>query len=344
MKKHWLCASVLALTLSAVLTGCTPQSEQPLQGAQEKETPVQVAPIEIGALSLQNEIIGTANPNKTIDVIPKLNGELSKLNVKKGDYINKGASLGSINAEDLEIQLQLEQFALEQAQDQYKNTHNAAPAEMELDQAKRSVEQARLRVKQAQNRIDDAYLKAPISGQVIRVAAEEGGFVTSTSPLFTIVSTNPVTLTANVSANQMLLLQDRKEAKVEIPDLGKSFPSKITYLSPITNESGFYTLEAQADNKDDVIKPGMVAKFIVDQELLKDALLIPTESIVEKNGSAHIYIVKDGRAVEKAVEVLESQTKMSAVKGDFHKNDQVVVKGQITLSDGNKVKIIEGAR
>lgn len=103
-------------------------------------------------------------------------------------------------------------------------------------------------------------------------------------------------------------------------------------------------METQADNAKGEIKPGMTAKFIVDQEVQKDALLVPTEAIVEKNGESHVFIVKNGRAVEEAVEVLEAQSKMTAVKGNLQAKDQIVIKGQMTLSDGNKVKIIEGAR
>ncbi|MFD3273700.1 efflux RND transporter periplasmic adaptor subunit [Paenibacillus dendritiformis] len=346
MRNRWLVSCLVAAMLGAALAGCSsPPAEEPAQGAeQEKETPVQVAVVEKGSLSQQNEIIGTANPSRSVDIIPKLNGELVRLNVKKGDMVSKGATLGIIDADDLEVQLKLEQFSLEQAQDQYKTLHNAQASDLELDQAKRSIEQAQLRVKQASNRLADATLKAPMSGQVIRVAAEAGEFVTSTSPLFTIVSTNPVKFSANVSANQMLLLQNRKETKVEVPDVGKAFTARITYLSPVANEGGFYALETQADNAKGEIKPGMTAKFIVDQEVLKDALLVPTEAIVEKNGESHVFIVKNGRAVEEAVEVLEAQSKMTAVKGNLQAKDQIVIKGQMTLSDGNKVKIIEGAR
>lgn len=202
------------------------------RGGAREGNPVQVAEVEKGSLSQQNEIIGTANPSRSVDIIPKLNGELVRLNVKKGDMVSKGATLGTIDADDLEVQLKLEQFSLEQAQDQYKTLHNAQASDLELDQAKRGIEQAQLRVKQASSRVADATLRAPMSGQVIRVEAEAGEFVSSTSPLFTIVSTNPVKFSANVSANQMLLLQNRKETKVEVPDVGKSFTARITYLSP----------------------------------------------------------------------------------------------------------------
>ncbi|WP_302621961.1 hypothetical protein [Paenibacillus sp. KS1] len=42
--------------------------------------------------------------------------------------------------------------------------------------------------------------------------------------------------------------------------------------------------------------------------------------------------------------MLEAQSKLTAVKGNLQPNDQVVVKGQLTLTSGNKVKIVEGAR
>lgn len=344
VRRRWLIMGSILLMLGAA-TGCgSPEAEQPMQGVQEKETPVQVAAVQKGALNQTNEMIGTASASRSVEVIPKLSGELRSVNVKKGDTVSKGETLASVKADDLDIQLRLEQLGLEQAQDQYKTLHNAQASELELDQAKRSIEQAELRIQQASNRKADASIKAPISGQVVRVAAEQGEIAAGTSPLFTIVSTNPIKFTANVSANQMLLLQNRKEVKVELPDLGKTMNAHITFLSPVANESGFYALETQAENKKDEIKPGMTAKFLVDQQVLKDALLVPTEAIVEKNGTSHVFVIRDGQAVEEAVEVLEAQSKLTAVKGNLQPNDQVVVKGQLTLTSGNKVKIVEGAR
>lgn len=347
MKKKWITSSGLALLLlSAALTGCNVQEEQPSANEQaEAETPVQVSTIQRGTLNLQNEIIGTATPTTAVDIYPKMSGDLISVHVEKGDFVSKGAVLANIESDDLKDQLDLAISQLEIAQSDYKNLRRSGTyTDTELTSAENMVSQAQIQVNQAQRAFDNAKVTTPISGQVVNVSSEVGEYVTATAPLFSVVSMDPITVNANLSGNQMLLLQDKEEIEVEVLDLGKTYSAKISYLSPVTDDTGFYTLEAKIDNSDGEIKSGMITKFLVDQELVKDALLVPTESIVEKNGVSTVFIVEDGYAVQKEVQVLESQSELSAVEGDLAENDIIVTRGQITLSDGNKVQIIEGAQ
>ena len=62
-------------------------------------------------------------------------------------------------------------------------------------------------------------------------------------PLVTIISTNPIIVTADVNVRQLMLLQGLEEVEVEIPDLGRTYTARVTYLSPIANTGGFYTMK-----------------------------------------------------------------------------------------------------
>lgn len=332
---------------TAVLSGCTPAPEEATEQEQqeERQTPVQVDKVKQGSLTLQNEMLGTAAPSTAVDVFPKMTGELIQLDVKKGDKVKKGQRLGGVKGNDLRDQVELDEYALEIAQSNYKAlARSEHTSDTELDQAKISIEQAKLRLRQSRTQLDNTSITTPFAGEIVNVNGELGGFVTTSSPLFSIISTDPIKITSQISASQMLILQTKNEVEVEIPDLGESYTAKISYLSPQTGDSGFYTLEAKFANPEEKVKPGMIAKLVVDQERQKDALLVPTESIIEKMGQSYIFVVADGRAVMKEIEVLESQSVLSAIKGDVKAGDEVVTKGQMTLADGNKVKLVEGAQ
>lgn len=341
--KDWIVRSTAAITLLAVITGCSMQTSAGSE-PEEKVTPVQVALVEKGSLSLENHIFGQVKPSAEANVVPKLNGELTSLNVQKNQYVEKGAQLAVIDHESLQIQLKLQQFNVEQALEQFRNASKMDASQEQLDQAARVVEQAKLNLQLSELNIENAYMKAPISGVIAAVNAKQGEFVSAGTPLFKIVSTNPVRITANVSANQMLTVKDLKQINVAIPDLNKNVTAEITYVSPIADNAGFYTIEAEVDNPANDIIPGMTASFIMEKSLVQDSLLVPTKSIVEKAGKSSVFIIQDGKAAEKEVQVLEAQSDMTAIAGDITEQAQVVVKGQMTLTDGNKVTIIEEAR
>ncbi|WP_270166084.1 efflux RND transporter periplasmic adaptor subunit [Paenibacillus sp. SYP-B4298] len=341
-----LAAGIIAGML--LLSGCTEVDEPSAaekQSQEERQTPVQVKAVTQGALTQQSELIGSAVPSTAVDVFPKMTGEIIQLDVKKGDRVKKGQRLGRIKGDDLQTQVEMEEYALEIAQNQYKVlVRSEMTTDTELEQARISVEQSKLRLRQTRAQLENTYITTPFAGEIVNVNGELGGFASPSSPLFTVVSIQPIKITANVSSSQMLVLQNKTEIQVDIPDLGAGHTGTISYLSPVTNDTGFYTLEVRLANEDQAIKPGMIAKLLLTQERQQDALLVPTEAVVEKGGASYLFVIEKDRAVMKNIEVLETQSSLTAVKGDIQPGDLIVTKGQITLEDGMKVTVVEGAQ
>lgn len=334
--------ALLSMALAVVAAGCG--AVQPLTGqAENKQTPVQVVPVETGSLYLQSDIIGTTQPSAESSVTPKMGGELVELYVEKNKTVKKGAVLGRIDSVDLNLQLELAQLNLEQAQLQYKNMNMTNADDVQLEQARSNVEQARIRVKQAEMALDNADIIAPISGTVVEVNGKVGEMAAAGNPLFKIVNLHPIQIKASIGATDMLKLQKKKEMNLSLPDIGKTLTAQITHISPVA-QNGFYTAEFEANNADGAIKSGMTAILSMEEALVSDALLVPTRSIVDRGSESFIFVVREGVAIEVPVEVVESQSAKSAVKGDVSEGEQVVVKGQLTLSAGDQVKVIKEAQ
>ncbi|HHW36312.1 MAG TPA: efflux RND transporter periplasmic adaptor subunit [Bacillales bacterium] len=214
-------------------------------------------------------------------------------------------------------------------------------AEIGVKSSQAQLRQTELNVKQAQDRLKDTLIEATQSGEVVEVNAEVGDTVGLQTPLFKIVGLNPILIESTISAGQLALFKEGQKVNVVIPVLHKEVSGVVSYISPIANASGLYVVEAKIENKDKAIKPGMIGEFVLGQTIVEKALIIPTEAIVEQGGSTKIFIIKDGRAVEKVIEIIESQTDFTAIIGDVSDGDQVVIKGQNTLMDGNLVNVIE---
>lgn len=258
----------------------------------------------------------------------------------------------ALHAEGLISDQQYEQAvsAVQQAQIAYQQVLLASSssefgveqAQVGVEAAKISVSQAEINLQQARRQLNDATITAPISGQITEVNAEPGEMVGMQAPFVTIVQTNPITVTAELSVGQMLLLQNMEQINVELPDLGEIFTATITYISPTTNQTGFYTIEAELDNSDNRIRAGMVSKILMDQNLVEEAILVPTSAIIERAGETYVYIIRNDRAVRVDVEIIEQQTDFTAVSGDLKDGDQIVTTGQMTLSPDSKVRIVDG--
>ena len=85
----------------------------------------------------------------------------------------------------------------------------------------------------------------------------------------------------------------------------------------------------------------MIASVIVEAIKQANSLLIPVEAIVQKEGKTVVFIVSEGKAEQREVEILKYSTDLVAVVGELKENEQVVISGQNLLDDGNKVRIME---
>jgi HlyD family secretion protein len=218
---------------------------------------------------------------------------------------------------------------------------DARQAKLSVDQAAASVRQAEQSLNQARKRLDDASVKATMAGEVVAIYSDAGDTVSNQSPLFTIVSLDPILVNANVSADQLRLFMKGSNVNVLIPSLHKEVTAEITYVSSITDDSGLYVVEAEIANPEKALKPGMAAKLVTTEVVVEDTLLVPTEAIIESGGVPTVFVIENGIAVEKEVEIIEGQSEWTAINGDFKENDEVVIRGQNTLADGTKVNIIE---
>src|SRR5690625_3219282 len=133
------------------------------------------------------------------------------------------------------------------------------------------------------------------------------------------------------------LYNSDQEETVEVDK--EDYTRKEMALDSLENENGEYELNVKVENEDEKIKIGESAKIIVDKTLEKDALIVPSEAIVTSEEEDFVYIVEDDKAKQIKVDIVESQTKETAIKGEIKAEDNVVINGQSLLSDDVEVDV-----
>ncbi len=362
----------LGLSLSMLVLWATACSAgAPEEQAEEKVTPVVVEVVDQRDLTVKEEIAGILMANADVTLLPKVSGTLTELFVKNGESVQAGQEIGQIDTEELQRSLDLEKSSLDLAQIEYdlaksrdaqaQNTaknelraegvaadqtrENLVQSQLSVKQAEQTLVQARLRYDQVQQQLEDAKLLAPISGEIYKVHVDEHELVSQQSAIVSIVNLDPIRIVSDVSIQQLQRYTLNQNVQVYIPELNKSVEGTIDFLSPVAGDGGLYTIEAEISNDDRTLKQGMIAKIQTDQVISSNALVVPTTSIVEKEGKSYVFAINKDTASEVAVKVLETQSEWSAIESsELKPGDQIAVKGQITLIDGAKVKIVEEDR
>ncbi|GAE26286.1 hypothetical protein JCM9140_2335 [Halalkalibacter wakoensis JCM 9140] len=183
-------------------------------------------------------------------------------------------------------------------------------------------------------------IKSPSSGEIIALDAELGELV-SNQPIAQILSLDNVKVSVNVTAEQLMLFERGDVVDIRVAGQDELLSGEITYISSTSAGSGLFTVEAEINNSERSLRPGMVASILLDEILAQDSVIVPTRAILDRSGETFVYIVEDGIAVRKDVEVIRYDTDYTAVSGDVNEGNRVIIRGQNLLDDGDLVQVVE---
>lgn len=183
-------------------------------------------------------------------------------------------------------------------------------------------------------------IKAPEDGEIMNLEIDEGDLTPEEEPLAMIVNLDSLTIEFSVTdrLRSLFALDETYQAEAN----GDTYEAIINSVDSLPNDSGLYTVEATVENKDQQLLPGMIMKLILPETKIKNTLTLPSEAIIEDSEGTYVYRIEDGKAVKTEIVIIEAQTDQTAFEGDMEEGDEVIINGQLTISDGHEVEVVEG--
>jgi RND family efflux transporter MFP subunit len=215
-----------------------------------------------------------------------------------------------------------------------------AQSTIEMEAAKANIEQAEIGVEVAEQQLDHFVITSPISGQVINLNIDEGEMASPQTPLMIIIGLNELHVTANVSATELSMINAEQQVKAHIRSLQETYQGEVTSISPIpAEESRHYPIEVSLDDPPEELKPGMVVQLIFSERSEEEYVMIPVDAVLSEGAQNYVYVIEDGHAVHREVQVGEEQENYVVIVGGLDAGDEIVVNGQFRLADGAPVDI-----
>lgn len=183
-------------------------------------------------------------------------------------------------------------------------------------------------------------ITAPADGLITNFSATDGSMVSNEDPLALIADTETLILEFTVTANvqNIFEIDETYVATIE----GNEVEAMITEIDAMPGENGLYPVKATIGNPDLKFLPGMVGEMTVPEKTIENALTVPTAAIVREDDETFVYVIANHKAEKRTVDVLEIGSTTSAIAGDVEAGEEVVVRGQLTLSDGAQVDVQKG--
>lgn len=212
-------------------------------------------------------------------------------------------------------------------------------ARTNVSQARAAVATAETQVDQARKAVSDTAVYAPISGYISERSSDLGEYISPSVPnskVATIVRTAVLRLRIDIpeqSIGKVSIGQGISAQVTAYPD--RNFAGTIVRILPSLNTTQrTLTVEAEVENTNGLLKPGQFATVRITQSKPEPAVMIPTSAVRTEGDINKVFVVKDGVANERLVQLGFLENEMIEVKQGIQENETVATSNLDKLGDG----------
>ena len=154
----------------------------------------------------------------------------------------------------------------------------------------------------ARQQLADAVLIAPIDGAVRERRASVGEYLAAGAPVFALVRVHPLRLKVAVTERDASSVRVGQAVRVRLEGDPAVHAGRVARLSPsIQEQNRTLIVEAEVANRDGRLRPGSFARAEIVVEADRTAVTVPAATVVTFAGLEKVFVVKDGKAVEKRI-------------------------------------------
>ncbi|WP_231464498.1 MULTISPECIES: efflux RND transporter periplasmic adaptor subunit [unclassified Pedobacter] len=290
------------------------------------------------------EVTGTIEANESVVLKSEVSGLVTGIYFTEGANVSKGAVLVKINDRDIQAQLQ-EALTKQKLSATNENRAKQLLEKGAISQEEYDTSLADLKSLQAQAQLIRAQqaktiIRAPFSGRVGLRNISSGTYLTPSTVIANLVSTNPVKVTFSVPekyARQIKMGGNISFTTDGSPTLNIG---KIYAIEPgINAATRTLQIRALAQNNENKLLPGSFAKIKLALSTLQDAILVPNEAIIPVLKGKIVYVQKNGKAEEVAVEAGTRTDESIVITSGLKAGDTVLTTGSMSLKKGSAVKV-----
>ncbi len=185
-------------------------------------------------------------------------------------------------------------------------------------------------------------IRSPFSGIVEKKHVQDGMAVKPGMNLYSISNISSVWVYADIYEYEVPWIQVGQNAKMMLSYIpGKEFIGKIEFVYPYL-DSKTRTLKVRLSfpNEDNMLKPGMYANVNISSVPVRDAIAVPTESVMFSGTRNLVFIaLGEGRFVPRDVVVgIESGDGFYEIKEGLEAGETVVTSAQFLLDSESKLQ------
>ena len=316
--------------------------------------------------------IGSVLSLHSVEVRPQVEGILTQVLVKEGQWVKQGDLLATLDDRSIRASLDQARAQLGQSQAQIQVagvdlkryrllSSDDGVSKQTLDQQQALVNQLQATVKGNQAAIANAevqlsytQIRSPVTGRVGIRNIDPGNLVrtSDTQGLFSVTQIDPIAVEFSLPQQMLPTLQGL--LKAQAPALVEAYMDAdgernllgAGHLALIDNQisanTGTVRVKAEFANKDGRLWPGQLVTLRLRTAVDENALVVPP-TVVQRSIDGHfVYRVDGDKVTSVPVKVLYQDSTLNIVAG-VKAGDRLVLDGQSRLKPGARIEITPDA-
>jgi membrane fusion protein (multidrug efflux system) len=272
---------------------------------------------------------------------------VTKINFDEGQIVNAGDLLIELENAEIRAQVAQAEASLRESRSQYERlkslSETQAVSASQLEELEAEVGIGVAQRNAARARLANTRITAPFTGRVGFRHVSLGGYVQPSTVITTLDDASVIKLEFGVPEAFMSMLAPglRVQANsIVYPDF--SFEGDVATIDsrvdPITRSVPVIAL---VNNDEDLLKPGMF--LTVDLLIHRDnVLMVPEEALTPRDGRQYVFVVKDGKAMEREIDIGSRVPGLAEVLGGLTDGDIVITEGSQKVRTGMAVSSLTG--
>jgi len=324
---------------------------------------VELAKAERKPVPVDVDSIGTVTPISSVALKSRVETTIVSVHFEDGAKVSQGDLLFTLDARQIDAQIEQAEGTLAKDQAQLEGAQRdlrrysdligkGATTQVNVDNAKTQADILIGTIKADQSALDNlkvqksyTTIRAPFSGRISAANVKIGNFVrpADTAPLAVINQMAPVYVTFAIPQRVLVDLRDAmatggSKVIATIPGHQRSEDGKVAMVeNTVDATTGMVTVRGIMNNENETLWPGTLVntRLIIRTE---NSVVVPTVAVQRSQSGNFVFVVKDGVAAVQAVKVERTLQGLSVISEGLSGNEDVVVDGQLLLSDGSRIE------
>ncbi len=345
-----------AVLATLAMAGCGAVQADSMDDAPGGEASVRVINVETSTVTPRKfvediRLTSAVMANQDVLVAAEEEGVIREIFLDKGSRVSAGDAIAKIDDKVLSAEVDQARARAELASQTWERRkrlweEDHVGSEITYLEAKFGQEQAAASLAGLEARLARTVIRAPFAGIFDERHIEVGSMVSPGQSVGRLVDLNPVRVIAGVPERYAADVEVGAQATLFFDVLGEElFSAPVRYVgSTVDPGNRTFLIEVVLPNPNGVIKPQMVANMSVTRREVADAMVVPQDALVRVEGGYVVFVVsmrnEDTVAEVRPVELGPTRRNLVVVEVGIEPGEQLIVVGQKTVSDGDRVHVV----